>query len=44
MGDHLGLQSAFFWSALVYLLTIPAILTLPGKVGKASDTITPLAP
>jgi MFS transporter, FSR family, fosmidomycin resistance protein len=31
MGDHLGLQAAFFWSALTFLLTIPAILALPGK-------------
>jgi FSR family fosmidomycin resistance protein-like MFS transporter len=33
MGDHLGLQAAFFWSSLIYLLTIPAILALPGKAG-----------
>jgi MFS transporter, FSR family, fosmidomycin resistance protein len=44
MGDHLGLQSAFFWSALIYLLTIPAILALPGKAGKAADFISPAAP
>ena len=31
MGDHLGLQSAFFWGALVYLLTVPAILALPAR-------------
>jgi MFS transporter, FSR family, fosmidomycin resistance protein len=31
IGDHLGLQSAIFWSALLYFLTIPAILALPGE-------------
>jgi FSR family fosmidomycin resistance protein-like MFS transporter len=29
VGDHLGLQSAYLWSALLGLLAIPAILTLP---------------
>ena len=33
MGDHLGLHSAFFWGALIYLLTIPAILALPARKG-----------
>jgi FSR family fosmidomycin resistance protein-like MFS transporter len=31
LGDHFGLQSAFFWSALVSLLMIPAILALPER-------------
>ena len=34
LGDHLGLQTAFFWGALIYLLTIPAILALPARAGK----------
>ena len=28
-GDAIGLQSAFFWSALISLLAIPGILMLP---------------
>jgi hypothetical protein len=31
MGDLLGLKAAFFWSSLVSLLSIPVILTLPGR-------------
>jgi FSR family fosmidomycin resistance protein-like MFS transporter len=31
LGDRLGLQNAFFISALVSLLTLPVILTLPDK-------------
>jgi MFS transporter, FSR family, fosmidomycin resistance protein len=30
LGDHLGLGAAFFWSAVISLLAIPAILALPG--------------
>ena len=44
MGDHLGLQTAFFWGALVYLLTIPAILALPGKGRQDSDLTIPAEP
>jgi len=44
MGDHLGLQAAFFWSSLLSLLTIPAILALPGKVKNASNITDPAAP
>ena len=44
MGDHLGLQSAFFWSALVFLLTIPAILALPGKRSKNANLNAQVAP
>jgi MFS transporter, FSR family, fosmidomycin resistance protein len=29
LGDHFGLRAAFFWSALLSLLAIPAILALP---------------
>jgi MFS transporter, FSR family, fosmidomycin resistance protein len=45
MGDHLGLQTAFFWGALIYLLTIPAILALPGKKVKPSsrDALTQIS-
>jgi FSR family fosmidomycin resistance protein-like MFS transporter len=32
LGDHLGLQTAYFWSALISLLVIPAILALPGSL------------
>jgi len=39
LGDHLGLQTAFFWGALIYLLTIPAILALPGRAGKRKADI-----
>jgi len=28
-GDHFGLESAFFWSALISLFSIPAIIALP---------------
>jgi FSR family fosmidomycin resistance protein-like MFS transporter len=42
LGDHLGLQTAFFWGALIYLLTIPAILALPGKAEKISELTIPL--
>jgi len=31
MGDYVGLHSAFSWSALLSLLAIPAILTLPNS-------------
>jgi FSR family fosmidomycin resistance protein-like MFS transporter len=31
LGDWLGLDAAFFWSALVSLVSIPVIFTLPGK-------------
>lgn len=44
MGDHLGLQAAFFWSSLIYLLAIPAILALPGKAGKSPIITTPIGP
>lgn len=30
-GDQFGLQSAFFWSAIISLASIPAIYFLPGK-------------
>ena len=29
LGDHFGLQAAFFWSAILSLLAIPPILALP---------------
>lgn len=29
LGDRLGLQAAFFWSAMVGLLSVPFVLTLP---------------
>ena len=41
MGDHLGLHAAFFWSALIYLLTIPAILALPGKAPQRLQSANP---
>jgi FSR family fosmidomycin resistance protein-like MFS transporter len=44
LGDHIGLQAAYFWSALVYLLMIPAILALPDKVSGASDLTASAAP
>ncbi len=31
LGDRYGLQTAFFWGALVSLLSLPAILALPEK-------------
>ena len=31
MGEKLGLQSAFFWSAMLCLLAIPAVLALPNS-------------
>jgi MFS transporter, FSR family, fosmidomycin resistance protein len=31
VGDHLGLEQAFFWSALASLLAIPPILLLPKR-------------
>lgn len=36
IGDRGGLQSAYFWSALISLLAIPAILALPGPLRKSS--------
>ena len=44
LGDHLGLQTAFFWGALIYLLTIPAILALPARAGKSSIVTTQIEP
>ncbi len=44
MGDQLGLQTAFYWGALAYLLTIPAILALPGEVEKTPEINIPIAP
>lgn len=32
IGDRVGLQAAYFWSALISLLAIPAILALPGPL------------
>ena len=32
IGDRVGLQTAYFWSALISLLAIPAILALPGPL------------
>ncbi len=32
MGDRWGLQTAFFWGTLVSLLSLPAILALPGRI------------
>lgn len=29
MGDHFGLQQAFFWGAIISLLALPAVLALP---------------
>lgn len=34
IGDRGGLQSAYFWSAWISLLAIPAILALPGPLKK----------
>jgi FSR family fosmidomycin resistance protein-like MFS transporter len=34
IGDQFGLQTAYFWSALISLLAIPAILALPGPLSK----------
>jgi hypothetical protein len=44
LGDHLGLQTAFFWGALIYLLTIPAILALPARARKSSTITTLIEP
>lgn len=35
IGDRAGLQTAYFWSALISLLAIPAILALPGPLKKS---------
>jgi FSR family fosmidomycin resistance protein-like MFS transporter len=32
MGDRLGLEIAFLWSALIAFLTLPAVFFLPGKM------------
>jgi FSR family fosmidomycin resistance protein-like MFS transporter len=31
LGDRYGLNTAFFWGALISLLSLPAILALPDK-------------
>jgi len=36
IGDRAGLQSAYFWSALISLLAIPAILALPGPLRRTT--------
>jgi len=36
VGDHFGLQEAFFWSALISFFSIPAIIALP-QIPKASS-------
>ncbi len=42
MGEKLGLQTAFLWSAAISLLTIPAVFALPTRVESKSQA--PLAP
>lgn len=34
-GDHIGLESAFLWSALIAFLTLPGVFFLPGKMRPA---------
>jgi FSR family fosmidomycin resistance protein-like MFS transporter len=34
-GERFGLHSAFFWSALVYLISIPAIFSLPALANES---------
>jgi MFS family permease len=34
LGDRFGLQQVYYWSALIMLLSIPAILALPGSPQK----------
>ena len=39
IGDHFGLEAAFFWGAIVSILAVPAIRTLPNaqpSIGSAS--------
>jgi FSR family fosmidomycin resistance protein-like MFS transporter len=37
LGDRFGLQQVYYWSALIMLLSIPAILALPGNPQKSSS-------
>ena len=36
LGDRLGLDAAFFWSAIISLLSLPVVLFLPGSKSKCS--------
>jgi FSR family fosmidomycin resistance protein-like MFS transporter len=36
LGDRYGLQQVYYWSALIMLLSIPAILALPGSPQKST--------
>jgi len=36
LGDRLGLDAAFFWSAIISLLSLPVVLFLPGSKSKSS--------
>jgi hypothetical protein len=31
-GDHLGLQTAFVWSAIISLFAMPLVFLLPGSL------------
>jgi FSR family fosmidomycin resistance protein-like MFS transporter len=38
IGDHFGLEAAFFWGAIISILAIPAIVTLPTADTKIGST------
>jgi FSR family fosmidomycin resistance protein-like MFS transporter len=37
LGDQVGLHQVYFWSALISLLAIPAIIALPSKTDNSKD-------